>query len=153
MASSTQVCLTNFLRKILSGAEKTNVIKWHRHRAMPLLIESFMSKKKYVGAASHSHEDNPLVVEARMQTKALGTLSVYRRAAYSGIAIGAWLIYLSVYGSLSTSSMAMAVLMGGIVLLVISVPIAGILHVGISRGKKNVEKIIKAIEKNSSKNA
>ena len=94
-----------------------------------------MSKKNYVGAASHSHEDNPLVVEARMQTKALGTLSVYRRAAYSGIAIGAWL------------------LVGGIVLLVISVPIAGILHVGISRGKKNVEKIIKAIEKNSSKNA
>jgi hypothetical protein len=44
-------------------------------------------------------------------------------------------------------------LVGGIVLLVISVPIAGILHVGISRGKKNVEKIIKAIEKNSSKNA
>mgnify|MGYP001749265419 CR=1 FL=1 len=107
-----------------------------------------MSKKNYVGAASHSHEDNPLVVEARMQTKALGTLSVYRRAAYSGIAIGAWLIYLSVYGSLSTSSMATAVLVGGIVLLVIS----GILHVGISRGKKNVEKIIKAIEKNSSKN-
>ena len=105
-----------------------------------------MSKKNYVGAASHSHEDNPLVVEARMQTKALGTLSVYRRAAYSGIAIGAWLIYLSVYGSLSTSSMATAVLVGGI-------PIAGILHVGISRGKKNVEKIIKAIEKNSSKNA
>ena len=88
-----------------------------------------------------------------MQTKALGTLSVYRRAAYSGIAIGAWLIYLSVYGSLSTSSMATAVLVGGIVLLVISVPIAGILHVGTSRGKKNVEKIIKAIEKNSSKNA
>ena len=74
-----------------------------------------MSKKNYVGAASHSHEDNPLVVEARMQTKALGTLSVYRRAAYSGIAIGAWLIYLSVYGSLSTSSMATAVLVGGIV--------------------------------------
>jgi hypothetical protein len=49
--------------------------------------------------------------------------------------------------------MATAVLVGGIVLLVISVPIAGILHVGISRGKKNVEKIIKAIEKNSSKNA
>lgn len=95
-----------------------------------------MSKKNYVGATSHSHEDNPLVVEARMQTKALGTLSVYRRAAYSGIAIGAWLIYLSVYGSLSTSSMATAVLVGGIVLLVISVPIAGILHVGISRGKK-----------------
>lgn len=112
-----------------------------------------MSKKNYVGAASHSHEDNPLVVEARMQTKALGTLSVYRRAAYSGIAIGAWLIYLSVYGSLSSSSMATPALVGGIVLLVISVPIAGILHVGISRGKKNVEKIIKAIEKNSSKNA
>ena len=119
---------------------------------MPLLIESFMSKKKYVGAASHSHEDNPLIVEARMQSKALGTLSVYKRAAYSGIAIGVWLIYLSVYGSFSTSPMATTTLVGGIVLLVISVPIAGILHVGISRGKKNVEKIIEIIEENSPKN-
>ena len=35
-----------FLRKILSGAEKTNVIKWHRHTAMPLLIESFYEQEK-----------------------------------------------------------------------------------------------------------
>ena len=106
-------------------------------------------KKKYVGASSHSHEDNPLVVEARMQTKALGTLSVYRRIAYSGIAIGAWLIYLSIYGSLSSTTMATMLLVIGIILLVISVPIAGILYIGISRGKQNVEKIIKELEKNS----
>ena len=89
------------------------------------------------------------MVEARMQTKALGTLSVYRRIAYSGIAIGAWLIYLSIYGSLSSTTMATTLLVIGIILLVISVPIAGILYIGISRGKQNVEKIIKELEKNS----
>ncbi len=78
-----------------------------------------------------------------MQTKALGTLSVYREPLF-------WhrnwsMAYLSDVRGLSTSSMATAVPVGGIVLLVISVPMAGILYVGISRGKKNVEKIIKAI--------
>ena len=115
---------------------------------MPFLIVRYMnsSKNRHVGAASHSHEDNPLVVEARMQLKALGTLSVYRRIAYSGIAIGVWLIYLSIYGSLASENTSSIALIVGIVLLVISTPFAGILYVGISHVKKNVEKIIKVIE-------
>lgn len=115
---------------------------------MPFLIVRYMnsSKNRHVGAASHSHEDNPLVVEARMQLKALGTLSVYRRIAYSGIAIGVWLIYLSIYGSLASENTSSIALIVGIVLLVISTPFAGILYVGINHGKKNVEKIIKVLE-------
>ena len=99
------------------------------------------SKEKHVGALSHSHEDNPLVVEARMQSKALGTLAVYRRLAYSVVAIGALLIYWSVYADGGTVQLVI-----GILLLVVAVPCAALLHIGISHGKANVQKIIDALQ-------
>lgn len=77
-----------------------------------------------------------LVKEARMQTDAIQHLKVWLRLAYSLVAVGAILL---IWSSSSAKGVATAV---GAVCLVLGIPAAIVLRVGITRATANVQGIL-----------
>lgn len=80
---------------------------------------------------------DPLLVEAEMQTKAIMRLDVYKRIAYSLVALGAVLVGVGFFGGLGTTAGIV-----GIVLLVIGIPCSAVLYVGTKHGRQNVENML-----------
>ncbi len=77
-----------------------------------------------------------LVKEARMQTDAIQRLKVWLRLAYSLVAVGAILL---IWSSSSANGVAAAI---GAVCLVLGIPAAIVLRVGITRATANVQGIL-----------
>lgn len=74
--------------------------------------------------------------EARMQSEALARLGVWKRLAYSLVAVG---FILGLWGTNTDQGIAVAI---GIACLVVGVPASIVLTVGINRGKRNVENML-----------
>ena len=74
--------------------------------------------------------------EARMQSEALARLGVWKRLAYSLVAIG---FILGLWGTNTAQGIAVTI---GIACLVVGVPASIVLTVGINRGKRNVENML-----------
>ena len=85
-------------------------------------------------------EKNQLILEAKMQTKALQRLSVWKRAALSLAAVGILLIYTGFF-------MELNILRGvfGILITVAAGSGALLIQVGRRHGIKNVENILKLV--------
>ena len=92
--------------------------------------------KKRRAPVSHETTD-PLLKEAQDQTRAIMRLQVYKRLAYSFVAIGIILIWWGFVGGASR-----AVGIAGIVLTVIGVPSSVVLYIGIKHGKQNVNNML-----------
>lgn len=88
-------------------------------------------------AADRTEPKDPMLVEAEMQTKAIMRLDVYKRIAYSLVAIGAILIGVGFFGQLGTTAGVV-----GIILLGLGVPSSAVLYIGTKHGRQNVENII-----------
>jgi hypothetical protein len=86
--------------------------------------------------ARHEASD-PLLREAQAQTRALMRLQVYKRLAYSLVAIG---VILAWWGLVGGSSRAAGI--AGVVLVAIGVPASAVLYVGIKHGRTNVENML-----------
>jgi len=82
-----------------------------------------------------------LMKEARMQTEALMRLAVWRRAALSLMALGVLLGYWSI--AIHHNTVAGII---GVLAAMIAGGVAFLISVGRKNGKKNVEKILKAVE-------
>lgn len=97
-----------------------------------------MAKKSAAKRSPVSHETtDPLLKEAQDQTKALMRLQVYKRLAYSLVAIGAILV---MWGFFNGGGTGFGI--AGIVCLVLGVPSSYILHVGIKHGQQNVKNML-----------
>lgn len=79
-----------------------------------------------------------IIREASMQSAALARLGVWKRLAYSLVAIG---FILGLWGANTSNTAAMV---GGVACLVIGGIASVVLTVGTSRGKKNVEAMLTA---------
>lgn len=85
-----------------------------------------------------SHEtSDALLQEANAQTKAIMRLQVYKRAAYSLVAIGVLMMLWGFVGGAGTSWG-----IGGIVCLVLGIPCSIVLYIGIKHGKQNVNNML-----------
>ena len=97
-----------------------------------------MAQKSAAKRKPVSHETtDPLLKEAQDQTKALMTLQVYKRLAYSAVAIGTILI---LWGFFAGGGRAAGI--AGIVVLVLGIPSSYILHIGIKHGQQNVRNML-----------
>ncbi len=85
---------------------------------------------------------NYLIQEASMQARALKRISIWRRGALSLTGIGILLTYM---GFVTEINILRGVF--GIVLAVVGGGIALLIHIGYKNGKKNVEHILKAVQK------
>ena len=85
-------------------------------------------------------EKKMLLREAQMQTEALMRLGVWKRAAMSFMALG---ILLSFWSFVIEFHIAAGIF--GILLAVLAGWATFLIHVGRKNGKKNVEKILKAV--------
>lgn len=88
-------------------------------------------------AAGRGETNDPLLREAELQTQAIMRLDVYKRIAYSLVAIGAVLVGVGFFGGLGTTWGVV-----GIVLLVVGIPASAVLYVGTKHGRQNVENMI-----------
>lgn len=83
-----------------------------------------------------------LIQEAKMQARALERIAAWRRAALSVAGIGILLAYIGFVTQINilrgVFGIVTAVLGGGIALLI---------HIGYKNGKRNVEHILKAVQK------
>ena len=77
-----------------------------------------------------------IIREAQLQSGALARLGVWKRLAYSLVAIG---FILGLWGTNTVQGIAVAI---GIACLVVGVPASIVLTVGINRGKRNVENML-----------
>lgn len=87
--------------------------------------------------AERRETTDPLLKEAELQTKAIMRLDVYKRIAYSLVALGVVLIGVGFFGGLGTTAGIV-----GIVLAVIGIPCSVILYIGTKHGRQNVENMI-----------
>lgn len=88
-------------------------------------------------AVDRPEPKDPMLQEAELQTKAIMRLDVYKRIAYSLVALGAILVGVGFFGGLGTTAGIV-----GIVLLVIGIPCSVVLYIGTKHGRQNVENII-----------
>jgi len=83
-----------------------------------------------------------LIQEAKMQTKALQRIGVWRRAAWSVMVVGILLAYT---GFLPEIHILKGIF--GIVTAILGGSAALLIHIGYQNGKKNVEHILEAAQK------
>lgn len=112
-----------------------------------------MAKKKRQGAqrrrqqrvrrqtAGRPETRDPLLREADQQTKAIMRLDVYKRIAYSLVALGVVLVGMGFFGGMGTTAGVV-----GIVLVVVGAPCSVVLYIGTKHGRQNVENIIAAYD-------
>lgn len=96
-----------------------------------------MARKR--GTASRRLSRDELIVEANMQTRAIGRLMVWQRLGYSAIALGVLLGWWGLFGS---STVALGVV--GVVLLAVGAVVSAVLHRGIKNAKMNVHALMRA---------
>jgi hypothetical protein len=87
-----------------------------------------------------SETDNPLVAEARAQTRAIQQLQLWLRLAYSALALAALLGY---WGFTDGKSIPAGI--AGVVLGVFSLAVVIILRTGIANGRRNVEAMLETL--------
>lgn len=81
--------------------------------------------------------------EAKMQMKAIQTLEKYNMAALALAGLGAALCYFTIVASAQKNPLFIA---GSIILAAVGALCSMVLNVGIRNGKRNVEKILNAVE-------
>lgn len=87
-----------------------------------------------------SKERDEVIVEADMQTRAIMRLEVWKRIAYSLIAVGALLAYWNTYQGGPFWSLVV-----GIAVMVLSAIVAITLYLVVERGKANVRAMMRSI--------
>ena len=94
-----------------------------------------------------SNPDSPsmLLEEARRQSEALKSISRWRSTAFIIAAVGAALIY----GGVVREALRTPLIAVGSVITALAIAAAIFCDMGIRNGRKNVEKILDAAEKNS----
>lgn len=91
---------------------------------------------KPVDTSTWSSQD--IIREAKMQTDAIARLDVWKRLAYSLVAIG---FVLGMWGANVANTIGIA---AGVLCLVAGIPASVVLTVGISRGRNNVKHMLEA---------
>lgn len=91
---------------------------------------------KPVDTSKWSSQD--IIREAKMQTDAIARLDVWKRLAYSLVAIG---FVLGLWGANVANTIGIA---AGVLCLVAGIPASVVLTVGISRGRNNVKHMLEA---------
>lgn len=79
-----------------------------------------------------------IIREAKMQTDVISRLDVWKRLAYSMVAIG---FVLGLWGTNVSNTIG---IVAGVVCLVVGIPASIVLTVGVSRGRRNVEHMLEA---------
>lgn len=91
---------------------------------------------KPVDTSTWSSQD--IIREAKMQADAIARLDVWKRLAYSLVAIG---FVLGLWGANVANTIGIA---AGVLCLVAGIPASVVLTVGISRGRNNVKHMLEA---------
>lgn len=79
-----------------------------------------------------------IIKEAKMQSDALARLGVWKRLAYSLVAVG---FVLGIWGANVAATPAVV---AAVICLVVGIPASAVLTVGINHGKRNVENMLTA---------
>ena len=91
---------------------------------------------KPVDTSKWSSQD--IIREAKMQTDAIARLDVWKRLAYSLVAIG---FVLGLWGANVANTIG---IVAGVLCLVVGIPASVVLTVGVSRGRSNVKHMLEA---------
>lgn len=91
---------------------------------------------KPIDTSTWSSQD--IIREAKMQTDAIARLDVWKRLAYSLVAIG---FVLGLWGANVANTIGIA---AGVLCLVAGIPASVVLTVGVSRGRNNVKHMLEA---------
>lgn len=95
-----------------------------------------MAKMKPLDTSKWGRDD--IIKEASMQSAALARLSVWKRLAYSLVAIG---VIVGLWGNGTQTTVG---LVAAVICLVIGVPCSVVLTIGIKNGKDNVKRMLTA---------
>lgn len=88
-------------------------------------------------------ERKKLSIEAQMQLKALEKINVWKNIAISFSAIGVAAVYAGIAGTSRISFLSIL----GVIIIFLGAGSALVLNLGLKNGRRNVEKIIDALDK------